>query len=488
MGAKYLSTEKQWDKLISIVRAKGVCGLDTEFYNVDPSKQSCVGRSRIHVWSIAVRTGKLDPRGYTKCIGWMLPSAALDYPPMRELLEDAKVKKEVHNENVDKHSFRNHGITLRGARDTLNYVKWQRPELINLPGRFKLKNLMWVLLRKNPVCTFKALVSDERIIQVPYEKKRKLKGCSCGAAKCGKRKPTVLNTPSGIKVVPHVKTTTEEKYIAYRSKKEKFKWPLEQIVPGHPRFELLTKYAIEDAVCALQVAEIAAEAKAPAPWPYEDNGAGPANMRPGYSQKVVEAIIAMEQVGFPRDKAFCTKQAEQAIEDENRVLDWLYRWYVANSTVMGPHGRALKVKKTKAGKTSIPSGTDGIWSSVPKKLKLFDKKGYPRSPIWAKGKVKKGKVKLDHVAMQWIADNHPPARPLIEKLLLLGRIRNGKKYLVKLRDADDIVYPICGGAGDEDERSGAVTGRLGIKGEFEAQQLPKIGEKDLYGVRGAIIA
>lgn len=500
MGADYLSTPKQWDQLVALCRQKKVIGVDTEFYNVDPSKQSTVGRARIHVWSIAVRTGKLDHRGYTSCRGWMLPASALDYAPLREVLESEDIAKELHNQSVDDHSFKNHGITLRNARDTLNYVKWKIPELINLPGRFKLKNLMWVLLRKNPVCSFKELVSDVRTIQIPYEKFRTVKGCcTCGVEGCTKRKPTVAIGHGGIpKVTPHVRDKWKEPFIAYRSKQEKFKHPLESIVPGHVRWELLIKYAIEDAVCALQVAEIATEKPDPAPWPYEDNGAGPASPRrkkgldtrgrPGYSQPVVDAVIAMEEVGFPRDLEFCTVSAKRAIDDEEKVLDWLHKWYVLNSRVMGPHGRVLRTKETKAGKTSVVSGTDGIWSSVKKKLKLFDWKGYPRSPVWQKGKVKPNKPKLDKAAMEWIKDNHPASALLIEKLLHLGRIRNGKKYLVKLRDAEDIVYPICGGAGDEDERSGAVTGRLGIKGELEAQQLPKPGDKDLYNVRRAIIA
>lgn len=487
MGADYLDTPKQWDQLVAICRKKKVIGVDTEFYNVDPSKQSTFGRAKIHVWSIAVRTEKLDHRGYTSCRGWMLPAAALTHQPLRALLEDAGIAKELHNKSVDEHSFANHGIKLRGARDTLNFIKWSKPELINLPGRFKLKNLMWVLLRKQPVCTFKQLVEDERMIQIPYTKTRTVKGCcACGEARCNKRKPTISLTPLGVIVQPHTRTKSKEDFIAYRSRKEKFKYPLQDIVPGHPRFALLTKYAIEDSVCALQVAEIAGEQADPAPWPYQFEL--DSVRRPGYSQPVVDSIIDMEQVGFPRDLEFCTTTAERALADEEKILDWLYRWYAVNSRVMGPHGRVLKTKVTKAGKISVTSGTDGIWSSVRKKLKLFDSKGYPRSPIWQKGKVKQGKAKLDQTALKWIAENYLPAAPLIEKLLLLGRIRNGKKYLIKLRDAADIVYPICGGAGDEDERSGAVTGRLGIKGELEAQQLPKPGKKDMYNVRRAIIA
>jgi hypothetical protein len=322
-------------------------------------------------------------------------------------------------------------------------------------------------------------------------------------------------TQRGLVNVTHDKTTTHTEVVKYREKKEAAKYALEDIVPGHPRWDLLVAYSIEDSVAALQIAEVAEATADPAPWPYNpDNGAGPAPGRPQrkaglaagnserasrrsttswwstpkFSQAVVESIIKMEQTGFPRDKEFCAAGLKVAAEDEEKVLNWLYKWYVVNSGTYGPHGRRLKVKTTKSGKVSVPCGTDGIWTSGPKKLKLFDSLGFPRSPVWAKGKVKEGKSKLDWAAMRWISTNHPPSRQLIEKLLLLGRIRSGKKYLQKLHDAEEIVHPICGPAGDEDERSGAVTGRLGIKGQLEAQQLPKAGEKDLYQVRRAIIA
>ena len=70
----------------------------------------------------------------------------------------------------------------------------------------------------------------------------------------------------------------------------------------------------------------------------------------------------------------------------------------------------------------------------------------------------------------------------------LQRIRNGKKYLQKMRDSGGWVYPITGPAGDNDERSGAVTGRLAIKGALESQQLPSKEEKDLYHIRKGIAA
>lgn len=515
MGADYLHTPKQWVKMVELVRKTGVAGLDCEYFGVNPSKESNVGKARIHVWSIAVRTAEMGPRGFALCRGWCLPVEALEHPDVIALLQDPKVRKEVHNQPVDAHALLNHGIKLKGARNTLDYVKWKIPGLINTHGRFKLKALMNNLLGRNPICTFKQLVSDERMVKVPYQVKKKLKGCSCGVSKCRARK-----TRDG---VTHDKWTKKVEATKYRDKKEKFVYPLESIVPGHPRWDLLVAYSIEDSVAALQVAEVAEDRGDPAPWPYADTGAGPAGGRnaavaldttsggarvltcpgadgvlregvrvrggrPAFSQAVVQAIIKMEQTGFRRDKEFCAAQLVVAAEDEERVLNWLHKWYVVNSGTYGPHGRRLRTRVTPTGRVTVPSGSDGIWTSGAKKILLFDSLGFPRSPVWAKGRVKEGKSKLDWRAMEWIASNHPPARQIVEKLLYLGRVRSGKKYLQKLHDADDIVHPICGPAGDEDERSGAVTGRLGIKGALEAQQLPKAGDKDLYGVRRAIIA
>jgi hypothetical protein len=497
MGADYLHTPAQWDKMVAIVRAAGVAGFDTEYFGNDPSKESGVGKSIVHVWSIAVRTGRMGVRGFGLCRGWCLPAAALLHPPVKELLEDAAIRKEIHNQPVDNHAVLSHGITLKGGRNTLDYIKWKIPGLINTPGRFKLKTLMNSLLGRNPVCTFKELVTDTRTIQVPYVVKRVLKGCSCGVEKCRARKTQLVRIKGVLKHVEHVKTKERVLVTKYREKQEEFTIPLQDIVPGHYRWDLLVKYSIEDSVAALQIAEVADDTPDPAPYPYDTDiatarvstpGKRLRGERPKYSQAVIEAIIKMEQAGFRRDKEYCAKQLIVANEDEQTCLNWLYRWYVVNSGEMGPHGRNLKSKVNKAGKVTISSGTDGIWGSGAKKLRLFDSLGFPRSPVWAKGKVKEGKAKLDWKAMEWIAKHHPPAKQIVEKLLHLGRIRSGKKYLQKLHDADEIVHPICGPAGDEDERSGAVTGRLGIKGTLEAQQLPKKGKKDLYGVRRAIIA
>lgn len=363
----------------------------------------------------------------------------------------------MHNQSVDAHALANHGITLRGGINTLGLVRWEMPELIQMAGRFKLKALMVNLLGREPVCAYLDLVTFERA--EPYSTWRKVtrSECSCGVPGCLKRKPDTSY---------HEKLRVEERVETIHERTVKDRYPLQSIVPGHPRWELLVEYALDDAVAALQILFLCELVTDPAPWPYGGE-------RPRFSQAVEEAVIAMEAVGFAIDIPWCRETAAQAEADEEKELAWCFRWYVLNAPGYGPHRR---------------DEVDPIWSSPTKKLALFDDLGFPRSPIWKKGRVKRGDVKMDAVAMEWIGKNCEGAEQLVAHLLRLQRVRSGKKYLVKLRDSGGVVHPICGPAGDEDDRAGAVTGRLGIKGELEAQQLPSKEELDLYFVRKAIVA
>ncbi len=453
MREGWLGAADDWDALAGVLRAAGEFGLDTEFHGVDVGRQSCVGRARVHVWSVAVRTDRVDPRGFHRCRSWVLPAAALLHPALRAVLEDPAIVKAVHNQSVDAHSIRNHGVELRGGVNTLGLIRWQRPGLINQPGRFALKPLMQTLLGRAPVCTFDELVSFDRTVMVSTWKTMTRKVCACGYPGCRKKKG-------------HAKLEIEDVVEVVKEKRERGEHPLETIVEGHERWELLLAYAADDAVAALQVKELAEETPNPAPWPYGGE-------RPRFSQAVEESIIEMEAVGFRVDVDWCRETAAVAEADEERELVWLHRWFVVNSHRWGPLRR---------------DDSDPVWSSPKQLTQLFDELGFPRSPVWGKGRVKPGEVKLDAAALGWIAENHGESAQLIGHLLRLKKIRSGKKYLVKLRDSGGTVHPICGPAGDEDDRSGAVTGRLGVKGELEAQQLPKEGEKDLYGIRRAIVA
>ncbi len=449
----YLDQPEQWDELTRRIRAAGVAGLDTEYHGVE-NNQSPVGRSRVHVWSVAVPTAKRSPLGFRVARGWCLPLDALEHLGLRAALEDPGIRKAVHNQSVDDHALANHGVRLRGAVNTLGLVRWVMPELINSPGRFKLKALMEGILGMRVVCTFLELISYERRVTLTNWKNVTTTHCSCGELGCRKRKG-------------HEKYSVTEMVEVLKEKTERGRYHLTDIVPGHERWDLLVKYSLQDAVAAMNLLELCEEREGePAPWPY-------GGTRPGFNQAAEDAVIAMEAVGFNVDVPWCTQTALIGRGLEEDTLHKLFRWYVLNAPGWGPHRR---------------EEIDPIWSSPTKKVKLFDEMGFPRSPIWGKGRVKRGEVKMDGAAMKWVADNHPPARQLVELTLHLQRIRSGLKYLEKLRDSGGVVNPIAGPAGDEDERAGAVTGRLAIKGQLEAQQLPKEGDKDLFGVRKAIVA
>ncbi len=455
MSQIYLDQPVQWHELVRRCRLAGVCGLDSEFYGLDIKKQSCVGRARCHVWSLAIRTPKFSPLGFHVARGWVLPAAALDDPEIRAMLEDPTIRKEIHNQSGDSHTLANHGIRLGGGRNTLGLIRWKRPELIKQPGRFGLKPLMTRLFHKPPVCEYGDIVNDVRTVTVTKQRKVKLVECSCGVPNCKSRKG-------------HTKTITKAVVDVQVERQEKYKIPLTDIVPGHPRWQKFLEYAAYDAVAALQTAEIANDAPDPAPWPYEDMAE-----RPIFSQELEEAIIDMESVGIPIDVDYCNRRLPEAEADKELDLAWLHKWYILNSGVHGPHRR---------------EEVDAIWTSHKQKLELFDDLEFPHSPVWKKGLVKRGNVKLDGVAQEWIGKNYPPAKQLMTKLLHLQRVSSGIKYLKKLSDSGGMVHPVCGPAGDADDRAGAVTGRLGVKGELEATQLPSVEAKDLYEIRKALIS
>jgi hypothetical protein len=358
---------------------------------------------------------------------------------------------------VDDHAIHNHGVELRGCVNTLAMARWAWPSLVSAGG-FGLKNLMHVKLHREPIAEFRDVVGDVRTVSVPHVVKLQRTKCSCGVEGCRKRKRDGVERHDKTK---HVLTEVRPK-----DRPEKFQHPLESIVPGHHRWDLLVRYAAEDAVAALEIAELAQLEVDPAPFPY-------AATRPAFNQTVENAVVLMERTGVRIDVDYARRQVERAVADEERELVWLHRWYVANAPTHGPHRR---------------EEVDAVWSSPKRKAGLFEELGWPRSPVWKKGRVKPGEVKMDATALEWIAKKHRPARQLIGRLLNLGKIRNGKKYAGQFAATGGFVNPVCGAAGDADDRCGAVTGRLGIKGAVPLQQLPTREDADPYCARRAVIA
>lgn len=229
----YAETENDWKRVAVRLRAKGAFGLDSEFDGVDLRRESCVGRARIHVWSVAVTTGRLHPRGYYETAGVVLPAAALGCGELVEVLTDPNITKYVHNLPVDSHALANHGIDLQGAINTLSMARWM------LPGSpsFGLKDLMPRFGRK-PVGDFRELF--RRPMKILKTRMHRERGCECGTEKCRKR------------------STGHKKWETAREVEE---WiekgyepiPLTEIVPGHPLWPVLLQYAGEDAMAALEL-------------------------------------------------------------------------------------------------------------------------------------------------------------------------------------------------------------------------------------------
>lgn len=185
------------------------------------------------------------------------------------------------------------------------------------------------------------------------------------------------------------------------------------------------------------------------------------------------AVVQMEATGFLLDVQYCQIQEAKARSDELLVLDSL-------------RGRLVDL-----GVSS--EDPDAIWTS-PKQMAglLHGTLKAPKSPVWKKGRTKleKGEVKTDEVALNWVALKTPALRPLIADVIRLRRVRGSIKYLSKLPTyvgPDGRVHPVCGPAGDGDNRPGALTGRLAFKAP-EGQQMPSEEEKDPYQIRRAFVA
>lgn len=231
-----------------------------------------------------------------------------------------------------------------------------------------------------------------------------------------------------------------------------------------------------------------------------------------------DAIVEMEKTGFLLDVAYCERQLLAAQGDLENQLETLYRWVQCRGYRVFPGGvkrvypeierRQLKsgAWKEKVVKKTVyepptweeeKEETNTIWSS-PTKLRRFlhshdpGALGLPPSPVWKKGKVKleRGEVKIDEAALDWLAARFPEHREKLKWIINLRRIRGCMKYLKKLPlyvAPDGRVHPVCGPAGDSDDRVGAVTWRLAMKAP-EGQQIPRNKKKDAYGIRKAFVA
>src|SRR5512139_3068451 len=193
--------------------------------------------------------------------------------------------------------------------------------------------------------------------------------------------------------------------------------------------------------------------------------------------RIDDAQIEMEANGFMLDADYCARGLEVARRDESALL-------VALRT-------SLEAKMGRA-----PRDPDSIWTSHPKTVAVLEKVlKLPPSPYRVKGKVKlaAGERSTDKRALEWISTRpgiDQQTRGIVENILELRRVRNSAKYLEKFPrfiGPDGLIHPVCGPAGDDDDRVGALTGRFGMKNP-EGQQVPKDPKKDRYFIRRAFVA
>jgi hypothetical protein len=251
------------DKIAAMVAAARISadsgepiGLDTEFYNVNIGKESCVARSKLHLLSIAVKRYPLElhPRGYHLADAYVLTRDALENEGLLELLR-APIRKAVHNLPVDAHTLENEGVVLGGGLNTLAMSRWAWPDRARGAG-FTLDALGRDLCGVGKTESF-AEVFTETTTEYRIRTKR-LESCECGTVPCHRRR----TTPGHMRIERLQETRIPKEVIA--------EIPLESVTPGHPRWDRALAYSAQDAVLALAVYDLATlemrSRKVDVPW------------------------------------------------------------------------------------------------------------------------------------------------------------------------------------------------------------------------------
>lgn len=183
------------------------------------------------------------------------------------------------------------------------------------------------------------------------------------------------------------------------------------------------------------------------------------------------AVRSMEHEGVYVDSQFCDLKAAEAREQELAILARL------PAEVMGGPTNDVDERNGESGKKLVK------W--LHEDLKL------PKAKFWRKGQVGADEYKVDATALSWIAgrpETTEEYRKILNDILGLRRERACIKYLAKLpkfvNPKTGRVHCSFGAASEEDDRFGAVTGRLACKLP-ELQQIPKDKRKDKYRIRKA---
>lgn len=252
----WVATESDADAAARTIRLADTAGYDSEFDGVDLSVESCVGKSRIDVFSIAVSTERLSPLGFYWPRSWVFDGRLITYGPIKEYLEDARYTKVVHNLPVDSHTARNAGVEIKGGLNTLSLARWVYPWRANLlRGNFDLDSLC-----KWRVGFGKTEDFDDFLRYDDYEEYTEMverKVCiACDDPSCRKKK------------APH--DAREPRIVeAVRRRKVRRTYDLRGIRPGNPLFKRYLAYAASDAELAFIIYQMMLiDGKAERPYPY----------------------------------------------------------------------------------------------------------------------------------------------------------------------------------------------------------------------------
>jgi hypothetical protein len=176
------------ENVVQILQQHKISGYDSEFDNVDVSSESCVGKSRLDVFSISVPTADIAPLGYPKTISWVFDGWLINYPSIKEWLENPEYTKCIHNAPVDYHTARNSGVVIRGILNTLSMARWVYPERAALiRGNYDLDSLCKWRCGIGKTLDFSDIFiyDAEEEYEGEFIKKRCL---GCGVIGCRKRK------------------------------------------------------------------------------------------------------------------------------------------------------------------------------------------------------------------------------------------------------------------------------------------------------------
>ena len=228
-------------RAIDEIAKHAAVGYDSEFDGVRIGEESCVGKARVDVFSIAVPAGPITPVGFTPCKSWVFEGDLLTYGPVRAFLGASQVTKCVHNLTVDAHAAANQGVGIRGGLNTLSMARFVYPERANLArGNYDLDSLCQWRVGFGKVDDFTELFGYYDY--EPYEEEVTKQRCwGCGEVGCRKKKG-LHELKESVRV-----TVT-------RAKKVRRHHPLSGCRPGGPlgdKFSRYVKYAAADAELAL---------------------------------------------------------------------------------------------------------------------------------------------------------------------------------------------------------------------------------------------